>query len=99
MADALKEAGRRATRTQLENKLRFQANQKYWADIDSMHKLCEDVLQERVKNPRPEINDLLNVMLNTEDPVTHEKLDHQNIKFNMATFLVSLRFTAPDGKH
>lgn len=54
-----------------------------------MHKLCDEVLDQRIANPQPEINDLLNVMLSTEDPVTHEKLDGKNIKFQMATFLVS----------
>lgn len=91
MSDALKESGNRANRTALENKLRFQASQKYWADINAMHKLCDDVLDERIKNPQPEINDVLNVMLTTEDPVTHEKLGRTNIKYNMATFLVSFK--------
>lgn len=90
MADALAEAGRRANRTYLENKLRYYSNQRYWADINAMHKLCDDVIDDRINNPNPEINDLLNVMLNTEDPVTHEKLDRLNIKYNMATFLVSV---------
>lgn len=89
MADALKEAGSRFSRTSIENKLRFQSNQKYWADINAMHKLCDEVLDERIRNPQPEINDLLNVMLTTEDPVSHEKLDRKNIRYQMATFLVS----------
>lgn len=89
MADVLTEAGKRTLRTAVENKLRFQSNQKYWSDIGEMHKLCQEVLDERVKNPKPEINDLLNVMLNTPDPVTGEKLDATNIKYQMATFLVS----------
>lgn len=88
MADALVEAGRRSQRTFVENKLRYFANQKYWSDIDAMHKLCDEIIDERLNNPKPEINDLLNVMLHTEDPVTHQKLDRTNIKFNMATFLV-----------
>lgn len=90
MSDALREAGRRSNRTAIENKLRYFANQKYWDDIHEMHKLCDEVIDSRLNNPQPEINDLLNVMLSTEDPVTHEKLDRQNIKYQMATFLVSL---------
>lgn len=88
MADALIEAGRRSKRTFVENKLRYFANQKYWNDIGEMHKLCDEIIDERINNPRPDINDLLNVMLHTEDPVSGQKLDRTNIRFNMATFLV-----------
>lgn len=54
-----------------------------------MHDLCDSLVEERINNPQPEIDDLLNVMLTEEDPETHTKLSKENIRFQMATFLVS----------
>lgn len=88
MADHLIEAGRRAVRTQLERNVRYFSDKKYWENVHGMHKVCDEIIEERVNNPQPEINDLLNVMLNTEDPDTHEKLDKENIRYQMGTFLV-----------
>lgn len=64
----------RPTRTTLENTLRIYVNQRYWAGIGFMQELCDAIVDEGVKNPRPEIDDLTNMMLNTEDPDTHTKL-------------------------
>lgn len=94
MVNVLSEAGARAQRTKIETKLHFMAAEQFDRDIKSMHKLCDDIVQERIKNPQPEINDLLNVMLNTKDPETGERLDDENIRLQMATFLVSSRFNS-----
>lgn len=89
MANALLQAGARSIRTPMQNKLRDLTDRRYWDDIGEMNKLCDAIIEERTKNPQPEIDDLLNIMLNTEDPETHEKLSPENIRYQMSTFLVS----------
>lgn len=88
MVNVLSEAGGRANRTKIQTKMMFMTAEKFDKDIASMLGLCDEIVQERIKNPQPEINDLLNVMLSTADPVTGEKLDPENIRRQMATFLV-----------
>lgn len=88
MVDALIESGKRGSEPAIQTKLRYFANKRYWEDIKGMQDLCREVIQERADHPKPEINDLLNVMLHTEDPETKTKLDHECIMNNIATFLV-----------
>ena len=88
MSDALLEAGKRANRTGIENQLRYFSEQNYRQNVQAMHKLCDEIVEERIKNPQPQVNDLLNVMLSVADPSTGAKLDPENIRYQMATFLV-----------
>ena len=90
MADVLIEAGKRAGRIPLENELRFLSKRKMMDQIHFMWKICDDLVADRKAHPRPDINDLLNVMLTEADPVTGKKLPDENIRFQMATFLVSV---------
>lgn len=92
MTDVLVEAGKRASRTHMETQLRYLAAQQFDTDIAAMHKLCDNIVDERIQDPQPDSNDLLNVMLNQKDPETGEKLSKENIRYQMATFLV--RFEA-----
>ncbi|KAF9641129.1 putative cytochrome p450 protein [Lasiodiplodia theobromae] len=89
MAAVLLESGKRANRTQMETKLRLWSNKQMQDNIHAMHKLCDDIVAERKANPDPGVNDLLNTMLNTADPVTGEKLDDENIRNQMVTFLIA----------
>lgn len=89
MVDVLKEAGARSTRTSLETSMRYWSNKKYWEDINAMHKLCADVLDDRIQHPNETNLDLLDAMLNIEDPQTGKKLERQNVIYNMATFLIA----------
>lgn len=88
MADVLTESGKRANRTSLETHLRRHSEMAFRQNIKSMQELCDEVVQDRITNPQPEVHDLLNNMLNTSDPVTGEKLSAENIRYQMATFLV-----------
>jgi cytochrome P450 / NADPH-cytochrome P450 reductase len=54
-----------------------------------MHQLCDEIVADRRKHPKPDAKDVLNDMLNTEDREEHEKLSDENIRFQMATFLVA----------
>ncbi|KAL8822904.1 MAG: hypothetical protein Q9191_006369, partial [Dirinaria sp. TL-2023a] len=89
MASVLIESGKRANTLSIMKTLRHWSTKEYFQNIASMHALCDDLVAERRRNPRPEVNDLLNVMLNTPDPVTGEKLSDENIRYQMATFLVA----------
>lgn len=89
MAEVLIESGKRASRTGVETALRKWSSQKRDENIAAMRKLCEEIITERINNPEPDNNDLLNTMLNVADPVTGQKLDHDNIGANMVTFLIA----------
>ncbi|RWA11113.1 hypothetical protein EKO27_g3987 [Xylaria grammica] len=89
MAAALIEAGKRANRPSVENYLRIKSAEELNKNIHSMWKLCDDLVADRKRNPKPDARDLLNTMLNASDPQTGEKLSDENIRFNMVTFLVA----------
>ena len=97
MADVLIESGKRATMPSLVTAIRYWSAKKYQENTAEMHKLCDVIVADRRKNPKPEVNDLLNVMLSTPDPVTGEKLSDENIRFQMATFLVRITITTTRG--
>ena len=80
MTEALTECTKRANRASIENSMRIWSAGKLHENIGAMHKLCDDLIAERKANPQPEINDLLNTMLNVADPITKEKLDDENVR-------------------
>lgn len=94
MAEVLVESGKRASRTAVENHLRIFSAAQNEQNIASMHKLCDELVADRKANPKPEVNDLLNIMLTAKDPVTGEGLSDENIRFQMVTFLVRPIFFA-----
>jgi cytochrome P450/NADPH-cytochrome P450 reductase len=65
------------------------AEQKRQENVQKMHALSDEIIAERKRNPKPEVKDLLNTMLNATDRETGEKLSDENIRYNMCTFLVS----------
>lgn len=79
MTEALVECSKRANRAGIENSMRLWSAGKLQDNISAMHKLCDDLVAERKAHPQPEVNDLLNTMLNVADPVTKEKLDDENV--------------------
>jgi cytochrome P450/NADPH-cytochrome P450 reductase len=89
MSEVLLESGKRGNRTQIENSLRVFSEKQRQENVAKMHELCDTIVADRKKNPKPEINDLLNVMLNSKDPETGEQLSDENIRYQMTTFLVS----------
>ena len=80
MTEALIECSKRANRSSIENSMRVWSAGKLQENISAMHKLCDDLVAERKAHPQPEVNDLLNTMLNVADPVTKEKLDDDNVR-------------------
>ncbi|KAK0733497.1 cytochrome P450 [Lasiosphaeria miniovina] len=89
MAETLVEAGKRSSRLSIENQLRFQSKNHMMDNIHAMWKVCDDIVAERKANPRPDVNDILNVMLHAKDPVTGKGFTDENIRYQMATFLVA----------
>lgn len=90
MAEALVEAGKATNRLAVENALRYFSRRRMAENIEYMHGICDSVIAERRANPRPELDDLLNVMLNGKDPVSGESMSDELISNEFLTFLVSL---------
>lgn len=89
MADFLIEAGKRANRTALETHVRIWSAEEHRRNRDAMWALCDELVAERKRHPRPDVKDLLNAMLHGRDPETGEAMSDENIRFNMVTFLVA----------
>jgi cytochrome P450/NADPH-cytochrome P450 reductase len=88
MVRVLDEAMGRLTRLRAITRLRFSANRRYERDIAAMHALVDEVIRERKANPAP-ARDLLGLMLEASDPVTGERLDDENIRYQVITFLIA----------
>jgi cytochrome P450/NADPH-cytochrome P450 reductase len=91
MVNTLSEAGKRELRPKLVSKLMVNRSRKFDADIEVMRSLATRMIEDRRKHPHDseEAMDLLDRMLNGVDPVTGEKLDDENIVFQMITFLIA----------
>lgn len=97
MTDVLMESGKRANRLSIENRLRIFSAAQNLENVKAMHALCDEIIADRQAHPQPEVNDLLNPMLEGKDPQTGEKMTLENVRFNMVTFLVSrLEFVSFD---
>ena len=90
MADVLKMSGRRANRTDIENKLHRWEEQSRQDNVAKMHELVNQVVADRKAQPKPDAKDLLNTMLFAADRETGQTLTEQNVANNMVTFLVSV---------
>ncbi|KAK0729220.1 cytochrome P450 [Apiosordaria backusii] len=89
LGDVLIETGKRTSRPEIQNTLAFLSKRNMMDNIHAMWKVCDDIVAERKANPRPDIDDTLNVMLNAKDPVTGKGFTDENIRYQMATFLVA----------
>jgi cytochrome P450/NADPH-cytochrome P450 reductase len=89
MVEVLVESGRRSARTAIENKLRVFSEAQRQDNVKKMHDLCDKIIAERIANPQPDANDLLNPMLEGVDKETGEKMTKESVRYNMVTFLVA----------
>ena len=90
MVRALQEAGRRGRRLPLQNRLMFMTRQKYEADAEFMDGVTARLITQRKRLPPEEApRDLLSLMLTAKDPLTGERLDEQNIRYQLVTFLIA----------
>lgn len=89
MASVLLESGKKANRPALLQRLYYRSEQERQEQVKKMWELCDQIVADRKKHPQPDNHDLLNTMLNTVDRETGEGLSDENIRFQMATFLVA----------
>ena len=88
MARVLDESMGRLTRLRLISRMRLRANRRFDEDIARMHAMVDDVIRARRAQPR-DARDLLGLMLDAVDPVSGEKLDDTNIRYQVITFLIA----------
>ena len=89
MADVLLESGKRANQPALMKAWNYKSEQTRQDNVKKMWDVCDSIVQDRKLRPQPDNNDLLNTMLNGVDKETGEKLSDENIRYQMATFLVA----------
>ena len=89
MADVLLESGKKSGRPHILQALYRSTESRRQAEVAEMHALCNEIVAERKEHPQPDNHDLLNVMLNSKDRETGEGLSDENIRYQLATFLVA----------
>jgi cytochrome P450/NADPH-cytochrome P450 reductase len=89
LGQVLIETGLRTNRLPITNEFHIRSKKLMMENIAAMHKVCDEIVAERKAHPRPDVDDLLNVMLFAKDPVTGKGFTDENIRYQMVTFLVS----------
>ncbi|SDI29649.1 cytochrome P450 / NADPH-cytochrome P450 reductase [Alteribacillus persepolensis] len=89
MLRALDEAMHQVQRLDVQDKLMVRTKRQFQHDIQAMFRLVDNIIAERRASESQEENDLLSRMLNVKDPETGEKLDDENIRFQILTFLIA----------
>ncbi|KAK7981300.1 bifunctional P-450/NADPH-P450 reductase [Apiospora saccharicola] len=85
---AIVESGRRANRPDVMNQFYYYKDEEQrQQNIVEIRRLCREIIQDRVDNPRPEANDLLNVMIHGVDKVSGEKMGLENVIYQIPTLL------------
>lgn len=88
LKESIVESGKRANRPDLMNQFYFRGDEQHRQEnIVQMRQLCRKIIQERLENPKPDANDLLNLMLHGVDRDTGEKLGVENVIFQIPTLL------------
>lgn len=89
MVNSLDEAMHQGTRLPIQNKLMFKRKKQFEQDNQSMFALVDQLIAERKERGDQGETDLLARMLNAKDQQTGEKLDDENIRFQIITFLIA----------
>ncbi|PJH92048.1 bifunctional P-450/NADPH--P450 reductase [Bacillus sp. SN1] len=89
MVRALDEAMHQMQRLDFQDKLMVRTKRQFHHDIQTMFSLVDSIIAERRSNGDQDEKDLLARMLNVEDPETDDKLDDENIRFQIITFLIA----------
>ncbi|WP_028401294.1 bifunctional cytochrome P450/NADPH--P450 reductase [Ectobacillus panaciterrae] len=89
MVRALDEAMHQMQRLDIQDKLMVRTKRQFHHDIQAMFSLVDTIISERKENGNPDEKDLLSLMLNGRDPETGEKLDDENIRYQIITFLIA----------
>ncbi|MCP3765051.1 bifunctional cytochrome P450/NADPH--P450 reductase [Domibacillus sp. A3M-37] len=89
MVRALDEAMHQLQRLDVQDKLMLRTKREFQHDIQIMFSLVDNMIAERKARGNQEEKDLLSRMLNLKDPETGEKLDDENIRFQIISFLIA----------
>lgn len=90
MVGALGEAGDRENRLPGVQPFLVGKNRKFKKDVDTMHRIADEIVTERLETPEGERpDDLLERMLTAVDPLTGDRLSEENVRYQMATFLIA----------
>ncbi|TAA26805.1 bifunctional cytochrome P450/NADPH--P450 reductase [Pseudoxanthomonas winnipegensis] len=90
MVGALAEAGSRARRPDLANRLLAPARRRYEADLALIRSVADTLIAERKADPdAASPDDLLNLMLYGRDQASGEPLSDENIRHQLVTFLIA----------
>jgi cytochrome P450/NADPH-cytochrome P450 reductase len=90
MVGALGEAGARSRRPQIATRAMMLSERRYRDEIRLMHEVADELIARRRADPDAAgRKDLLSVMLDGRDPQTGERLDDENIRYQMVTFLIA----------
>lgn len=89
MVNSLDEAMHQSTRLPVQNKLLYKRKKQFEKDIQSMFSLVDQLIAERKEQGDQGETDMLARMLSAKDPHTGEKLDDENIRFQIITFLIA----------
>jgi len=88
MVRSLSHAMRSSNRPDFVNQLLVRDKRTFAKDIEFMHKVVDDVIVKRKREPKKQ-SDLLSLMLNAQDPETGETLSDENIRYQIVTFLIA----------
>jgi cytochrome P450 / NADPH-cytochrome P450 reductase len=90
MVFGLAEAGARARRPGLVNRLPTKRQRVYHEKLAYMNKVADELIAQRKRDPHAaDKQDLLHRMLTASDPVSGERLSEENIRYQMVTFLIA----------
>lgn len=89
MVRSLEETMNKVQRTAIQNKLMVINKVQFKQDTQTMNSLVDKIISERRASGQLSGDDLLSHMLNGIDPETGEKLDDENIRYQIITFLVA----------
>ncbi|KAL7941946.1 cytochrome P450 [Trichoderma barbatum] len=88
LKESIVESGRRANRPDLLNHYYYYKDEEHRQDnIVKMRQLCSKIIQDRIDNPKPDANDLLNVMIHGVDKETGETMGFENVIYQIPTLL------------
>lgn len=89
MVNSLDEAMHQGTRLPIQNKFMLKRKRQFEQDIQSMFSLVDQLIAERKERGDQGETDMLARMLSARDPQTGEKLDDENIRYQIITFLIA----------
>ncbi|CAK9781809.1 cytochrome P450 family [Cutaneotrichosporon oleaginosum] len=89
MVKLLAESQARSRRPGLMQSVMWSSEAEFRANVKELHRLCDEIVAARRRNPDPNAHDLLNNMILDSDPKTGEHLSDENIRYQMVTFLIA----------